>query len=144
MFTDDQLLPISALQHLLFCPRQCALIHLEQAWAENFLTADGRLLHEKAHDGPDESRAGIRTTRGMSVRSLRLGLSGQCDVVEFHADGQVLPVEYKRGKPKSHRADEVQLCAQALCLEEMLASPLALSSGPVFFMGSTSVGTTSS
>ena len=120
MFTDDQLLPISALQHLLFCPRQCALIHLEQAWAENFLTANGRVLHEKAHDGPDESRAGIRTTRGMSVRSLRLGLSGQCDVVEFHANGQVLPVEYKRGKPKSHRADEVQLCAQALCLEEML------------------------
>jgi CRISPR-associated exonuclease Cas4 len=120
MFTDDQLLPISALQHWLLCPRQCALIHLEQAWAENDLTADGRLLHEKAHDGPDESRAGIRTTRGMSVRSLRLGLSGECDVVEFHADGQVLPVEYKRGKPKAHRADDVQVCAQALCLEEML------------------------
>jgi CRISPR-associated exonuclease Cas4 len=120
MFTDDQLLPISALQHLLFCPRQCALIHLEQAWAENYLTADGRVLHDKAHDGPDESRAGVRITRGMSVRSLRLGLSGQCDVVELHADGQVLPVEYKRGKPKSHRADEVQVCAQALCLEEML------------------------
>ena len=119
MYTDDEMLPISALQHLLFCPRQCALIHLEQAWAENYLTADGRVLHEKAHDGPDESRAGIRTTRGMSLRSLRPGLSGQCDVVEFHADGQVLPVEYKRGKPKSHRADEVQVCAQALCLEEM-------------------------
>jgi four helix bundle protein len=98
MFTDDQLVPISALQHWLYCPRQCALIHLDQAWAENYLTADGRVLHVKAHTGPDESRAGIRTTRGMSVRSLRLGLSGQCDVVEFHADGQVLPVEYKRGK----------------------------------------------
>jgi len=118
--TEDQLLPISALQHWLFCPRQCALIHLEQAWAENYLTADGRVLHEKAHAGPDESRAGIRTTRGMSVRSLRLGLSGQCDVVEFHADGQVLPVEYKRGKPKAHRADEVQVCAQSMCFEEML------------------------
>jgi CRISPR-associated exonuclease Cas4 len=99
MFTDDQLLSISALQHLLYCQRQCALIHLEQAWAENYLTADGRVLHDKAHDGPDESRAGIRTTRGMSVRSLRLGLSGQCDVVEFHADGQVLPVEGIVDKP---------------------------------------------
>jgi CRISPR-associated exonuclease Cas4 len=120
MFPEDQFIPISALQHWLYCPRQCALIHLEQAWAENFFTADGRVLHEKAHAGPDESRGGIRTTRGMSVRSLRLGLSGQCDVVEFHLDGLVLPVEYKRGKPKSHRADEVQVCAQALCLEEML------------------------
>jgi len=120
LFTDDQLLPISALQHLLFCPRQCALIHLEQAWAENYLTADGRVLHERAHDGPDESRAGIRITRGMPVRSLTLSVSGQCDVVEFHPDGTILPVEYKRGKPKVHRADEVQVCAQAMAIEEML------------------------
>ena len=124
-FTEDQLLPLSALQHLLFCERQCALIHLEQAWAENEFTAQGRVMHEHAHGGPDELRhapAGerVRITRGLPVRSLALGLSGQCDIVEFHGGGAVLPVEYKRGKPKAHAADEVQLCAQALALEEML------------------------
>jgi len=119
MFPEDQLVPISALQHWLYCPRQCALIHLEQAWAENRFTAEGRVLHEKAHEGRDETRAGVRIARGMAVRSLELGLSGQCDVVEFHPGGTILPVEYKRGKPKAHRADEVQICAQAMCLEEM-------------------------
>lgn len=117
--TEEELLPISALQHWLYCPRQCALIHLEQAWAENKFTAEGRVMHERAHDGPDETRPGLRITRGMPVASSKLGISGQCDVVEFHADGTIRPVEYKRGKPKSHRADEVQLCAQAMCLEEM-------------------------
>lgn len=126
---------ISALQHFLFCRRQCALIHLEQAWAENRLTTEGRHLHERAHDGPDENRAGVRITRGLAVFSERLCLTGQCDVVEFHdaAGGglargggagdtsRIVPVEYKRGKPKPHRADEVQLCAQALCLEEMFS-----------------------
>ncbi len=125
MTTEDALLPLSALQHLLFCERQCALIHIEQAWAENAFTAEGNLLHERTHEGPDEARPGLRIARGMPVRSFALGLSGQCDVVEFHADGTVLPVEYKRGKPKVHRADEVQLCAQALCLEEMLGRPVA-------------------
>jgi CRISPR-associated exonuclease Cas4 len=120
MFHEDHLIVISALQHWLYCPRQCALIHVEQAWAENRFTAEGKVMHTRAHDGPDESRPGVRITRGMPVRSLRLGVTGQCDIVEFHADGRVLPVEYKRGKPKAHRADEVQLCAQALCLEEML------------------------
>lgn len=130
MFSEDQLLPISALQHLLFCERQCALIHLEQLWTENQFTAEGRVLHERAHEGPDEARhtveGNVRITRGLAVRSLALGLSGQCDIVEFHmrADGAVLPVEYKRGKPKSHSADEVQLCAQALSLEEMLGRPV--------------------
>ena len=129
-FAEDQLLPISALQHLLFCERQCALIHLEQAWAENQFTAEGRVMHERAHDGPDEARfdAGgnrVRITRGLPVRSLELGLSGQCDVVEFHASRMVLPVEYKRGKPKAHDADEVQLCAQGLALEEMLGVGVA-------------------
>ena len=119
---EDRLLPLSALQHWLYCPRQSALIHVEQAWAENRFTAEGRVLHEKAHEGPDETRVGVRITRGMAVRSLALGLSGQCDVVEFHPDGSILPVEYKRGKPKAHRADEVQLCAQAICLEEMLGT----------------------
>lgn len=122
-YTEDDLFPLSALQHFLFCERQCALIHLEQAWAENRQTAEGRVLHDKAHDGPDETRDGIRTTRGMPVRSLTLGVSGQCDVVEYHPGGVILPVEYKRGKPKAHRADEVQVCAQAICLEEMLKRP---------------------
>lgn len=129
-FSEDELLPISALQHLLFCERQCALIHLEQLWAENQFTAEGRVLHERAHDGPDDARhtveGHVRVTRGLAVRSLALGLSGQCDIVEFHSrdGGAVLPVEYKRGKPKSHSADEVQLCAQALALEEMLGRPV--------------------
>ena len=122
MFTEDQLLPLSALQHWLYCPRQCGLIHLEQAWAENKFTAEGRVLHHKAHEGADESKAGVRITRSMPVRSFSLGISGQCDIVEFHRNGDVVPVEYKRGKPKSHRADEVQLCAQAVCLEEMLGA----------------------
>lgn len=120
MHDEANLLPLSALQHLLFCERQCALIHLEQVWAANQFTAEGNLLHERTHDGPDESRPGVRIARGMPVRSFELGLSGRCDVVEFHGNGDVLPVEYKRGKPKAHAADEVQLCAQAMCLEEML------------------------
>jgi CRISPR-associated exonuclease Cas4 len=107
------------------------LIHLEQAWAENRFTAEGRVLHEKAHEGRDESRAGVRITRGMAVRSLALGISGQCDVVEFHGDGSIRPVEYKRGKPKAHRADEVQLCAQAICLEEMLG--VRIGQGSLFY-----------
>lgn len=117
---EERLLPLSALQHYLYCPRQCALIHLEQVWAENGYTAEGRVMHERAHEGPDERKAAVRVMRGMPVVSHALGISGQCDVVEFHADGTVMPVEYKRGKPKAHRADEVQLCAQAVALEEML------------------------
>jgi CRISPR-associated exonuclease Cas4 len=131
MFEEDQLLPISALQHWLFCPRQCGLIHLEQVWAENKFTAEGQVLHHKARDGEDESKAGVRITRSMAVRSLTLGISGQCDIVEVHSDRHVVPVEYKRGKPKSHRADAVQLCAQAMCLEEMLG--VAISSGGLFY-----------
>lgn len=129
-------IPLSALQHWLYCPRQCMLIHLEQAWAENRFTAEGRVLHERAHEGADESRSGVRITRGLPVVSESLGLTGQCDVVEFHraptpgaatgtpAFERIFPVEYKRGKPKAHRADEVQLCAQALCLEEMTGFPI--------------------
>ncbi len=119
-------LPISALQHLLFCERQCALIHVERLWTENFFTAEGRVMHERAHDGPSESRPGIRTARGLRLKCDRLALHGQADIVEFHSDGPVIPIEYKRGKPKSHRADEVQLCAQALCLEEMLNVPVPM------------------
>lgn len=126
-----ELLPISALQHLLYCERQCALIHVEQVWAENRFTAEGNVMHEKAHDGPDELKAGVRIVRGLAVKSETLGLSGQCDVVEFHANGTILPIEYKLGKPKAHRADEVQLCAQALCLEEMQG--VAIPEGRLFY-----------
>jgi CRISPR-associated exonuclease Cas4 len=131
IFTEDQLLPLSALQHWLYCPRQCGLIHLEQVWAENKFTAEGQVMHHKAHEGTDESKGGVRITRSLSVRSFVLGISGQCDIVEFHADGRVLPVEYKRGKPKSHRADEVQICTQAMCLEEMLG--VAILRGSLFY-----------
>lgn len=131
---EEGFLPLSGLQHYLFCPRQCALIHLEQEWRENRLTAEGRVLHKKAHDGPDESRPGIRITRGMAVSSSLLGLSGQCDVVEFHTDGTVVPVECKRGSPKAHQADEIQLCAQAIALEEMLGlSEYGIREGRIFY-----------
>ncbi|MBN1126956.1 MAG: CRISPR-associated protein Cas4 [Sedimentisphaerales bacterium] len=132
MLTEDQLIPISALQHYVFCPRQCGLIHLEQFWSENRFTAEGRQLHERVHEADKENRPGVRIVRGLPIRSYRLGLVGQADVVEFHladqgiplseADGlwQPFPVEYKRGKPKLGKCDQVQLCAQAICLEEML------------------------
>jgi CRISPR-associated exonuclease Cas4 len=121
---EDALIPLSALQHYLFCPRQCALIHIEQLWAEDGATAEGRLLHEKADSGHSETRPGLRIARGLGLRSLSLGVSGKADVVEFRGGGRAgparpVPIEYKRGKPKTQRADEVQLCAQAICLEEM-------------------------
>jgi len=114
--SDD--IPLSALQHWLFCPRQYALIHVERLWAENRFTAEGRLLHERADAGRPETRPGIRTLRGVEICSSRHGLYGVADVVELRG-GRPYPVEYKRGQPKDHCADEVQLCAQALCLEEM-------------------------
>ena len=123
MHPESDLAPISALQHWLFCPRQCGLIHLEGQWTENRLTAEGRLLHEKAHQEANERRGRVRVERGLALRSLALGLTGIADVVEFHQEPtgwRPFPVEYKRGKPKAHDADRVQLCAQAMCLEEML------------------------
>ena len=120
MFTEQQLLPISALQHLIFCERQCALIHVEQLWAENVLTVEGRQLHDKAHDGKSETVGDIRIARSLWLKSRQLGLIGQADIVEFHNNGQVIPVEYKRGRPKKDHSDRVQICAQAMCLEEML------------------------
>lgn len=127
---EDALVPMSALQHYLFCPRQCALIHVERLWAEDVATAEGRLLHERADSGRGERRPGVRIARGLSLRSVALGVTGQADVVEFH-DAQPFPVEYKRGRPKSHRADEVQLCAQAICLEEMFGRPVP--AGALFY-----------
>jgi len=110
--------PLSALQHWLFCPRQCALIHVERVWAENQLTAEGRVLHDRADAGQPESLDGIRILRAVQIASTQYGLHGVADVVELRG-GLPYPVEYKRGRPKAHRADEAQLCAQALCLEEM-------------------------
>lgn len=123
-------LPISALQHWLFCPRQCALIHVERVWAENRLTAEGRVLHERADDGKPESREGIRILRSVQVASETHGLHGVADVVEMRG-GRPYPVEYKRGRPKAHSADEVQLCAQAICLEEM--TDTAIPEGALFY-----------
>lgn len=123
MFSEDDLLPISALQHLAFCERQWALIHLEQVWNENALTAEGRVLHEKTHEESRESRRDVRIVRALRLHSLRLGLVGQADVIEFPMGSLAgLPpkiVEFKHGKPKAIDCDEVQLCAQAMCLEEM-------------------------
>ena len=121
--STDDLIMLSALQHFVFCPRQCALIHIEQLWAENVLTAEGRIMHDKVDTANRESRGNIRIEYGVPMRSLRLGLIGKADVVEFHKDGDrwiPFPVEYKRGKPKPGNCDKVQLCAQAICLEEMM------------------------
>lgn len=141
MFTEDELIPLSALQHLLFCERQCALIHIEQAWAENRFTAEGRIMHERVDEAGRESRGRVRTVNGLPLRSLRLGLSGKADAVEFHREGddgsgdasvwRPFPVEYKRGKPKQNDCDLVQLCAQALCLEEMLE--VAVPEGALYY-----------
>lgn len=132
---DSDLIPLSALQHHLYCPRQCALIHVEQVWSENRFTAEGRLLHEATSQAGVEKRRGVRTVMAMPLVSRRLGVSGIADVVEMHKDDtdgwRPFPVEYKRGKPKSHRADEVQLCAQAMALEEMFAVDLA--EGALFY-----------
>lgn len=122
MDESDDLVPLSALQHYLYCPRQCALIHIERLWAENRQTAEGRLLHDRADTPQIEHRHGVRTITAMPLSSAELGVTGVADVVEFRAEAGIerpFPVEYKRGRPKTHRADEVQLCAQALCLEAM-------------------------
>lgn len=130
---EEDFLQLSGLQHFTFCRRQWALIHIEQQWAENYRTTDGAILHEKAHNGDQtESRGELLITRDMRVFSPTLGVSGACDVLEFHRSGtgiplkgkpglwQPFPVEYKRGRPKEHDADALQLCGQAMCLEEML------------------------
>jgi CRISPR-associated exonuclease Cas4 len=141
LFTDSDLLPISALQHLLYCERQCALIHTERLWAENRFTVEGRHLHERADAGRREQRGGVHVARALPLWSYELGLFGKADVVEFRSlpatgNSQLatpvpFPVEYKRGKPKAHDADRVQLCAQAMCLEEMLGA--AVPAGALFY-----------
>ncbi len=126
---------LSALQHYVFCPRQCALIHLEQVWLENGHTTEGRLLHETAHSSGSRMRDGVKVVTDLELKSGRLGLYGRADVVEFRRLNGVwvpYPVEYKKGRPhRGCNADEIQLCAQALCLEEMLN--LSLSEGALFY-----------
>ena len=124
MFSEDELIPISVLQHYSFCPRQVALIHLEQLWEENLYTAQGNVLHERVDVVHHESRRNVRTEYGMAIRSLQYGLIGKADVVEFELGSDksyksIIPVEFKRGKQKEKDHDRVQLYAQALCLEEM-------------------------
>ncbi len=127
-FGEDEYVSLSALQHYAFCPRQCALIHNEQQWAENSLTTMGKLEHERVDTAPGTTRGRFRTARAVRLVCHRLGIRGVADAVEYErGEGQgdnarlirVTPVEYKHGRPKEYRADDVQLCAQAFCLEEM-------------------------
>jgi len=155
MYCEDDLLPLSGIQRLAFCERQAALVHIEGLWVENRFTAEGNLLHQRTHEAGTESRADLRMARGLALRSLTLGLSGQGDVVEFHRSDEPLsgsdpppsarlpgvdgwwrpfPVEYKRGKPKPGHCDEAQLCAQAMCLEEMFR--VRISGGALFYASS--------
>ena len=132
-YNEDDYLMLSGIQHFVFCRRQWALIHIEQQWAENYRTVDGSIMHSNAHDGSfNEKRGDLIITRAMPISSRELGISGECDVVEFRkcADGvpivgregrySVTPVEYKRGEPKNGNCDILQLTAQAVCLEDML------------------------
>lgn len=145
VFDEDDCLPLSGIQHLAFCPRQFALIHIERVWVENVLTYEGRVIHERADDPfYIESRGTVLITRSMPLLSRSLGLYGVADVVEFHLraeDGvtlagrngvwQPFPVEYKRGRVKTDDCDLVQLCAQAMCIEEMLNVPVG--EGAMFY-----------
>lgn len=124
----DNPIPISALQHAVYCLRQAALIHIERVWAENRFTAEGRVLHEVTHEAGIRKDRGVRRLSALPLACRRLNLAGVADLVEFRREGDggesAFPIEFKRGKPKRHRADEVQLCAQALCLEEMTGRPV--------------------
>ncbi len=136
-YSENEYLSLSALQHILFCERQCALIHVEQLWIENRFTAEGRIMHERVDRGGQADRGRVRVEYGMPLKSSFLGLSGIADVVEFHRRDSSketwmpFPVEYKRGKPKKNLSDKVQLCAQALCLEEMLN--VSIEGGALFY-----------
>lgn len=138
MYSEDDLIPLSALQHILFCERQYALIHIEQLWEENLFTAEGRVLHERVDTVHHESRKLFQQEYGMAVRSLHWGLIGKCDLVELHLSPdkkivEVIPVEFKRGKNKEEDVDRVQLCGQALCLEEMFNIPVI--KGQFYYLG---------
>jgi CRISPR-associated exonuclease Cas4 len=141
-----ELLPLSGLQHMVFCDRQAALIHVDGLWADNAFTVEGSHLHRVVDEGKSSSGGGVRVVRGLILRSSHLGLSGKADAVELHpappnqgvdlapahpGNWTIRPVEYKRGRPKAHRADEVQLCAQAICLEEQFRFPIE--EGDIFY-----------
>jgi CRISPR-associated exonuclease Cas4 len=119
-----ELIPLSALNHFLYCPRRAALIHVEGIFRENQHTILGELAHEHADLPGYEVAKGVTLLRALPVWSERLGLSGKCDVVERHADGTLAPVEYKKGKRRAFQNDDAQLCAQAICLEEMFGRPI--------------------
>lgn len=137
MYAEEDYIMLSGIQHFAFCRRQWALIDIEQQWEENYKTTAGELMHKKAHEeGSFEKRGDLLVTRGLRIASHELGFSGQCDVVEFHQDKdgitvfgydgtwKIIPVEYKHGRPKEHNADELQICAQAICLEEMFQTEI--------------------
>ena len=143
-FKEEDFLQLSGLQHFAFCRRQWALIHVENQWSENLHTMEGRLMHAKAHDDSAwERRGDLLVVRGVNIHSEELGVSGQCDVLEFRLDDEGVPlaghegrwrpypVEYKRGQPKENPADRLQLCAQAMCLEEMLCC--SIPEGALFY-----------
>ena len=137
MYTEDDLLQISALQHALFCERQYALIHLEQMWEENRFTAEGRVLHERVDAEHRESRRLFKQEYGMAVRSMQFGITGKCDLVElwYAKNGsieRISPIEFKRGRKKPDDRDKVQLCAQVLCLEEMFG--ITIESGQFYYL----------
>ncbi len=137
IYEENEYLSLSALQHILFCKRQCALIHIEQLWVENLFTAEGRVMHERVDRGDQADRGRVRIEYGLPLKSKLLGLTGKADVVEFHREGssnkkwRPFPVEYKRGKPKKDLSDKVQLCGQAICLEEML--DVSIETGALFY-----------
>ncbi len=136
LFSEDDLIQLSAIQHYLFCKRQCALIHIEQIWVENRFTLEGEFFHERADEQKVRNQGNdVKTERGLLIRSLKYGLSGKADVVEFRKDSSKkwipFPVEYKLGKPKENRCDEVQLCAQVFCLEEMLG--VTIKNGALYY-----------
>ena len=143
-YKEEEYLQLSGIQHFRFCRRQWALIHIENLWAENVRTVDGEIMHERAHDsGMREKRRDLIIIRDLAISSPTLGVSGACDVVEFRksAEGitlpnetglfQPYPVEYKRGPPREDHANELQLCGQAMCLEEMLCS--GIQKGALYF-----------
>jgi CRISPR-associated exonuclease Cas4 len=131
MYAEDELLPISCLQHLLFCERRAMMVLIEGIWDENLFTVEGHHLHERSDEPQAETRGDIRIARGLRIRSLKLGLAGKADVVEFHGHDTAYPVEYKRGQLRHEEGYEIQLCAQALCLEEMLS--INVPEGAIFY-----------
>jgi CRISPR-associated exonuclease Cas4 len=146
MFDEEELLPISALQHYVFCPRRCALVHIEQIWTENKFTVEGDILHERVDELGRESRSALIVSHGAAIRSLRFGITGKVDVIEFRLSSEAsegcklpgkagnwvpYPIEYKRGTARRGFGDDVQICAQALCIEEMLKC--AVPAGSIYY-----------